>query len=785
MTITSNDRRKIYNGNGVSDSFNGPRAFEASDISVFLVDADGAATQVSSGDYTITGLGRPQTRIVMNTPPAEGEQLLILRTVPVDQPTDITNQGAFLPEIHEDAFDRMVMQSQQLDDQVSRTFRLAETSVANVDFTVPEPEALALLGWDPMAARLINNPPDQFVTTATAGVPFSVPVTAGQTSVTVSTLKTPWSAQGVFYNGIFQAPTAYTRNGTSITFTEPLPADGEVVIIAVFGGPTNVTESDMLTYQRVAPGAVTRPVSEKLAEVPSVKDFGAKGDGVTDDTAALQTAIDSGANELFWPPGHYVTTATLRPAHNQSWVTPVGQTIIKPSASAPTNTHVIAHNTDGSAGPLVNFAMSGFIVDGNSKEGGLILYGCQRLRVTDCVFQNCETYGMGLQARPGYAIDEPQDDIILTRCQFNNNGQGSVFDGLDVKHCTNATLEACTATGNTDAGLNLRGSNLDLIGCQAVGNGTAGILLQSNYTTGVDSYIRVIGGQAYGTSGGPGLELQGDTGNTSYIEVSAFQSYSNTGVGVRISGSGKVTGSITALQSRSNTSHGVEITGDYSGALSFNGGLVAGNGGDGFRTAGKGAVLNGLAILNNTGAGYREVAGADNNYLMASCVVSGNATDVAARVGVETDAGFMAARSAHAVRMFPGKSSGIELQTDSGGAHSSVVAVGAAATIDLRLVTKGNGNITGYKGNGGQVLFDFKEAGSATVNYPEMTASLTGGAVLYGAAGTDANIDLQLNPKGSGRVRFGTHAAVGSETVTGYIEIKDSAGNTRKLAVIS
>lgn len=37
----------------------------------------------------------------------------------------------------------------------------------------------------------------------------------------------------------------------------------------------------------------------------------------------------------------------------------------------------------------------------------------------------------------------------------------------------------------------------------------------------------------------------------------------------------------------------------------------------------------------------------------------------------------------------------------------------------------------------------------------------------------------------NGMVRIGTHSAVGSETVTGYIEIKDAGGTVRKLAVIS
>lgn len=48
----------------------------------------------------------------------------------------------------------------------------------------------------------------------------------------------------------------------------------------------------------------------------NVLDFGAKGDGTTDDTAAIQAALDSGASEVYLPQGTYLVSDTLEPSDN-------------------------------------------------------------------------------------------------------------------------------------------------------------------------------------------------------------------------------------------------------------------------------------------------------------------------------------------------------------------------------------------------------------------------------------------------------------------------------------
>lgn len=61
--------------------------------------------------------------------------------------------------------------------------------------------------------------------------------------------------------------------------------------------------SDWIGFEQASASAVAMSVEDKLRQSVSIADFGAVGDGVTDDTAAIQAAIDSGAKHIMVPYG--------------------------------------------------------------------------------------------------------------------------------------------------------------------------------------------------------------------------------------------------------------------------------------------------------------------------------------------------------------------------------------------------------------------------------------------------------------------------------------------------
>lgn len=73
------------------------------------------------------------------------------------------------------------------------------------------------------------------------------------------------------------------------------------------------TGASLIGFIQSGTGAVAMTVQDALRENVSVKQFGAKGDGVTDDTAAIQAAINRAGTtgQLLWPTGTYLCAQPL------------------------------------------------------------------------------------------------------------------------------------------------------------------------------------------------------------------------------------------------------------------------------------------------------------------------------------------------------------------------------------------------------------------------------------------------------------------------------------------
>jgi hypothetical protein len=104
---------------------------------------------------------------------------------------------------------------------------------------------------------------------------------------------------------------------------------------------------------------------------------------------------------------------------------------------------------------------------------------------------------------------------------------------------------------------------------------------------------------------------------------------------------------------------------------------------------------------------------------------------------------------------------------------------GASTNASLLLRSKGTGSVFFQGSDATNILRGDRVASS--VNYISVTPAITTGSPALSAVGDDSNIDMQLQGKGTGLVRFGSHTGGGDTVSNGYITIRDAAGNTRKL----
>lgn len=229
------------------------------------------------------------------------------------------------------------------------------------------------------------------------------------------------------------------------------------------------TTSDQLTYTPAGTGAVPTTVQTKLRESVSVKDFGAVGDGVTDDTAAIQLAIDSGAKCVLFVAGTYKVTAQLTLVTGQT-LRGQGAYVTTIIAAASTNFEYLAYNSGGSG---IN--ISGITFDANqvnrvasltTRAVGLLLTGVTDCHIADCTFQNA----IGSASIPGIgcAIGGTSTRCSINNCRALNCGiVGKAADGFFMS-ASDSLISNSIAYNCNDTGFAVEStSNSGIVGCVA------------------------------------------------------------------------------------------------------------------------------------------------------------------------------------------------------------------------------------------------------------------------------------------------------------------------------
>jgi hypothetical protein len=180
----------------------------------------------------------------------------------------------------------------------------------------------------------------------------------------------------------------------------------------------------------------------------SAKDFGATGDGATDDTAALQRTIDAAAEKnggVFLPPGVYRT----RELQVRAGVAVIGVPAWNYSFGGGT----VLKLADESARGLLNLTDArGATIEGLSLDGGHLG------KIAHGIFTMRTTHG------------SHEDGFRIERCQVAR----FTGDGLNLSHVWCFTVRHCQIAFNHGDGLRLQGWDGFILDNWFSGNGGAG-----------------------------------------------------------------------------------------------------------------------------------------------------------------------------------------------------------------------------------------------------------------------------------------------------------------------
>jgi len=283
-----------------------------------------------------------------------------------------------------------------------------------------------------------------------------ITATAGQTVFNLATINyTPGTnSLSVYIDGVNQyvGDSYLETDSNTVTFTAGLHVGAEVKFTTAVQITTGAMDAGDVGYTAGFTGATGQTVQTKLEQYVSVKDFGATGDGVTDDTAAIQAALDYAGTvngcTVYFPTGIYLISDPLI-VYSNTTITMTGTVKVD---AMPLGGYETVFVTDP-VNPADNIQFINPQIDANNvspASGIMVRYGATNVRVEGGYIRNCVNDAVNPGGRA-----------------FNIEGgvgtQNITINGTNITGCWNGVS---IAGGALQANSNVSVTNLTISDCQ-------------------------------------------------------------------------------------------------------------------------------------------------------------------------------------------------------------------------------------------------------------------------------------------------------------------------------
>jgi hypothetical protein len=315
-SINAITRKVSYSGSaGV-----GPYAFtfeilDQNDVAVYK----NTTSLTLTTDYTVTINANGTGSVTLLTAATVNDTIVILGARDIERTTDFVTAGDLRAESLNEQLDSLVIFDQQIDERVDRAIRAPAYDPTGIDMTLPSKadRANKVLQFD-TEGNVDAVGADDLFTGTLIGANYTSNTFTGNGSQLIYTLTAaPGSKNNIqiYIDGVYQNKATFSISSTTLTFSEAPPLNASIECIIGEAIADTATTATAVDYTYPATGAVERTLQTKLQEFVSVKDFGAVGDGVTDDTAAIQAthdaAVNAGFSSVYFPSGNYRQTSQI------------------------------------------------------------------------------------------------------------------------------------------------------------------------------------------------------------------------------------------------------------------------------------------------------------------------------------------------------------------------------------------------------------------------------------------------------------------------------------------